>query len=170
MKAAILGLSHPHAGILLTTLQNLPEITSVSLWDADPAVAAKPALPASPKAAPPTTDLDAKVGGFPAASVDFADYLGNRLPWIIGSVLVVSFLLLMCVFRSLLVPLKAVLLNLLISVAREVEQGLLVDLKPLLPRELADSMAVMSQWGIARRAGRTQNSFSLALPPPSIGR
>lgn len=59
MKAAILGLSHPHAGILLKTLENLPEITSVTLWDADPAVAAKPALPASPKSAPPTTDLDA---------------------------------------------------------------------------------------------------------------
>lgn len=59
MKAAILGLSHPHAGILLTTLENLPEITTVSLWDADPAVAAKPALPPSPKSAPPTTDLDA---------------------------------------------------------------------------------------------------------------
>ena len=61
----------------------------------------------------PTTGLDAKVGGFPAASVDFADYLGARLPWIIGAVLVVSFLLLMVVFRSLLVPLKAVVMNLL---------------------------------------------------------
>lgn len=59
MKAAILGLSHPHAGILLTTLENLPEITSVTLWDADPAVAAQPTLPASRKAAPATTDLDA---------------------------------------------------------------------------------------------------------------
>lgn len=59
MKAALLGLSHPHAGILLTTLENLPEITRISLWDADPAVAARPALPASPKSAPATTDLDA---------------------------------------------------------------------------------------------------------------
>ncbi len=59
MKAALLGLSHPHAGILLTTLENLPEITSISLWDADPAVAAKPVLPSSPKSAPATTDLDA---------------------------------------------------------------------------------------------------------------
>ena len=59
MKAALLGLSHPHAGILLTTLENLPEITAVSLWDADPAVAAKPLLPTSRKAIPATTDLDA---------------------------------------------------------------------------------------------------------------
>lgn len=59
MKAALLGLSHPHAGILLTTLENLPEITSVLLWDADPAVAAQPVLPASRKASPATTDLEA---------------------------------------------------------------------------------------------------------------
>lgn len=62
MKAALLGLSHPHAGILLTTLENLPEITAVSLWDADPAVAAKPPLPTSRKAIPATTDLDAVLG------------------------------------------------------------------------------------------------------------
>jgi len=37
----------------------------------------------------------------------------ERLPWFVGAVLAVSFLLLMVVFRSLLVPLKAVLLNVL---------------------------------------------------------
>lgn len=57
MKAALLGLTHPHAGVLLTTLENLPEITSVSLWDADAAVAAKPLLPASRKATSATSDL-----------------------------------------------------------------------------------------------------------------
>ena len=61
----------------------------------------------------PTTGLDVKVGGFNAGSIDFADYLASRLPWLIGGVLVVSFLLLMIVFRSLLVPLKAVIMNLL---------------------------------------------------------
>ncbi len=59
MKVALLGLSHPHAGVLLTTLENLPEVTSISLWDADAAVAAKPHLPASHKATPATTHLDA---------------------------------------------------------------------------------------------------------------
>ncbi len=62
MKAALLGLAHPHAGILLMTLENLPEITAVSLWDADPAVAAKPPLPDSWKAIRATTDLDAVLG------------------------------------------------------------------------------------------------------------
>ncbi|MFZ9482924.1 MAG: MMPL family transporter [Ilumatobacteraceae bacterium] len=61
----------------------------------------------------PTTGVDVKVGGFNAGSIDFADYLAGRLPWLIGGVLVVSFLLLMIVFRSLLVPLKAVIMNLL---------------------------------------------------------
>ena len=44
---------------------------------------------------------------------DFADYLAGRLPLLIGAVLILSFLLLMIVFRSLLVPLKAVVMNLL---------------------------------------------------------
>jgi RND superfamily putative drug exporter len=61
----------------------------------------------------PSTGIEARVGGFTAASVDFSDYLGQRLPFLIGIVLIVSFLLLMAVFRSLLVPLKAVLMNLL---------------------------------------------------------
>jgi putative drug exporter of the RND superfamily len=61
----------------------------------------------------PPTGIDAKVGGFNAASVDFAEYLSERLPFLIGAVLVLSFLLLMVVFRSLLVALKAVVMNLL---------------------------------------------------------
>jgi len=61
----------------------------------------------------PVSGVDALVGGQTAASMDFATYLGNRLPILIGAVLVLSFLLLMAVFRSLLVPLKAVIMNLL---------------------------------------------------------
>ena len=61
----------------------------------------------------PASGVDAMVGGQTAASLDFAEYLGGRLPVLIGSVLVLSFLLLMAVFRSVLVPLKAVVMNLL---------------------------------------------------------
>jgi putative drug exporter of the RND superfamily len=57
--------------------------------------------------------LDAHVGGATASEVDFASVLSARLPWFIGAVLVVSFLLLLAVFRSVLVPLKAVVMNLL---------------------------------------------------------
>ena len=61
----------------------------------------------------PASGLDAKVGGFTAASTDFSSYLGDRMPLLIGVVLLLSFLLLMLVFRSVLVPLKAVIMNLL---------------------------------------------------------
>jgi putative drug exporter of the RND superfamily len=61
----------------------------------------------------PSTNIDAKVGGWTAASIDFSDYLAGRLFFLIGIVLVLSFLLLMAVFRSILVPLKAVFMNLL---------------------------------------------------------
>jgi RND superfamily putative drug exporter len=56
---------------------------------------------------------DVKVGGATAAVVDFSRYTADRLPWFIGTVLVLSFILLTLVFRSLLVPLKAVIMNLL---------------------------------------------------------
>jgi RND superfamily putative drug exporter len=53
------------------------------------------------------------VTGLAAGRADVAARVLDRLPWFVGAVLAVSFLLLMVVFRSLLVPLKAVLLNLL---------------------------------------------------------
>ncbi len=53
------------------------------------------------------------VGGFTAAFVDMSDYLERRLPYFIGAVVVLSFLLLMVVFRSLLIPLKAAIVNML---------------------------------------------------------
>ena len=61
----------------------------------------------------PATGLQVDVGGWTAAGVDLAGYFGDRLPWLIGAVLVLSFILLMAVFRSLLVPIKAVVMNLL---------------------------------------------------------
>jgi predicted dehydrogenase len=59
MKVALLGLSHPHSGILLTTLENLPEITSICLWDTDPGTIAHPSLPTSGKVTIITSNLDA---------------------------------------------------------------------------------------------------------------
>jgi RND superfamily putative drug exporter len=59
------------------------------------------------------TDVAVKVGGRTAAAEDFAEYTASRLPIFMGAVLLLSFLLLMVVFRSLLVPLKAVIMNLL---------------------------------------------------------
>lgn len=59
------------------------------------------------------TGLQAHVGGVTAAFDDLATLLKARLPYFIGAVLILSFILLLAVFRSVLVPLKAVVMNLL---------------------------------------------------------
>ena len=59
------------------------------------------------------TEVVVNVSGSVAAEIDFSDYLSARLPYFFAAVLTLSFLLLMSVFRSLLVPLKAVIMNLL---------------------------------------------------------
>jgi RND superfamily putative drug exporter len=59
------------------------------------------------------TALDVKVTGTAAANIDFTDFLARRTFVFFGAVLALSFLLLMIVFRSLLVPLKAVVMNVL---------------------------------------------------------
>src|SRR4029077_1734922 len=53
------------------------------------------------------------VAGVPAGSVDFATSLGHKLPLFIGVVVLLSALLLMVVFRSLVIPLQAAFMNLL---------------------------------------------------------
>jgi putative drug exporter of the RND superfamily len=68
------------------------------------------------EALPPAEDatgVDVAVTGNVAMNVDFSHYLSSRLPYFFTAVLALSFLLLMVVFRSLLVPLKAVIMNLL---------------------------------------------------------
>ncbi len=59
------------------------------------------------------TDVEANLTGAVAANIDFSDFLGGRILVFYGVVLGMSFLLLMMVFRSLLVPLKAVFMNML---------------------------------------------------------
>jgi RND superfamily putative drug exporter len=64
--------------------------------------------------APDASDgVQVHVGGSTATYVDEADYMGPRFPWFIAIVLSLSFVLLLCVFRAVLVALKAVLMNLL---------------------------------------------------------
>jgi RND superfamily putative drug exporter len=55
----------------------------------------------------------AHIGGQTASFADVADKVGDRLPIFIGAVILLSLVLLTLVFRSVLVPLKAALLNLL---------------------------------------------------------
>ncbi len=60
-----------------------------------------------------TAGFQVNVTGTNAVNLDFSDYLQSRLPYFFVAVLALSFLLLMVVFRSVLVPLKAVIMNLL---------------------------------------------------------
>jgi RND superfamily putative drug exporter len=59
------------------------------------------------------TGAEIYVTGLPGAVVDFSDYTEERLPWFIGAVLLLSFILLLTVFHSVVVPIKAVIMNLL---------------------------------------------------------
>ncbi|MFL6204319.1 MAG: MMPL family transporter [Acidimicrobiales bacterium] len=59
------------------------------------------------------TGADVLVTGAVAGNTDMSEYMAERMPIFFGAVLTLSFLLLMVVFRSLLVPLKAVIMNLL---------------------------------------------------------
>ena len=59
------------------------------------------------------SSLSVSITGMVASNIDFTDYLTGRLLLFFAAVLALSFLLLMVVFRSILVPLKAVVMNVL---------------------------------------------------------
>jgi RND superfamily putative drug exporter len=59
------------------------------------------------------TGLHVLIGGATAGGEDFSAVLSSKLPLFIGVVVVVAFLLLMMVFRSLLIPVVASIMNLL---------------------------------------------------------
>ncbi len=57
--------------------------------------------------------VNALVGGSTAIGIDFSKVLADKLPLFIGIVVLLSFLLLMAVFRSLVIPAMAAVMNLL---------------------------------------------------------
>jgi RND superfamily putative drug exporter len=57
--------------------------------------------------------VTAFVGGQTAAGADTSAYLSARLPWVIAMVVLLAFLLLAVVFRSIAIPVKAAAMNLL---------------------------------------------------------
>ncbi len=59
------------------------------------------------------TGMHVYVGGITAGAVDFAAVLAKKLPLFVGVVVLLSALLLMVVFRSLVIPLQAAVMNLL---------------------------------------------------------
>ncbi len=110
-----------------------PDVVAVTAPRLAPArtVAVMEAYPASAPQAQATTDLvnhlrndvlpplnrrlgvNALVGGFTAGSIDFSNVLASKLPLFIGIVVVLSALLLFVIFRSLVIPVQAGLMNLL---------------------------------------------------------
>ncbi len=52
-------------------------------------------------------------GGSPPTGIDFLDRAYGAFPWLVVAVLIMTYVLLLRAFRSVLLPLKAVLLNLL---------------------------------------------------------
>jgi RND superfamily putative drug exporter len=59
------------------------------------------------------TGVVAEVGGETAAGIDAAAYLSGRMLWVLAAVIVLAIVLLMAVFRSVAVPIKAAVMNLL---------------------------------------------------------
>jgi RND superfamily putative drug exporter len=60
-----------------------------------------------------TPGLEANVTGFTAGSDDFNQLMEDRVPIVFGFVFAMAFALLLVTFRSIVIPLKAILLNLL---------------------------------------------------------
>jgi putative drug exporter of the RND superfamily len=120
-------------GAIARTVREAPNVASVSAPLMSPAgdTAVFSVYPSSAPQAAATTDLvnnlrddtlpqlerstDARllVGGATAIQVDFAHILAGKLPLFIGIVVLLAAALLLVVFRSLMVPLQAALMNLL---------------------------------------------------------
>lgn len=70
-----------------------------------------------PQAMAEVPDAEHGVGGKVAQGVDFTDHLKERMPWVVGFVLLLTFFTMILIFRSLAVALSAILLNLLSAAA-----------------------------------------------------
>ena len=62
---------------------------------------------------PSLRDATALVGGGPAEAVDFTDMLATSFPYLMVAVLVITYFVLLLLFRSVILPLKAIFMNLL---------------------------------------------------------
>jgi putative drug exporter of the RND superfamily len=127
------GDDHAALGTIARTVREAPNVASVSAPQLSPSgdTAVFSVYPSSAPQAAATTDLvnnlrddtlpqlekstDSRllVGGATAIQVDFAHILAGKLPLFIGIVVLLAAALLLVVFRSLLVPLQAALMNLL---------------------------------------------------------
>jgi RND superfamily putative drug exporter len=96
----------PTAAIIIVTPRTAPQDSATGTWvrhirnDV-----IKPVVAGS--------DVVAKTTGNSSFNIDVTKKMASRLPLFFGAVIALSFLLLMAVFRSILVPLKAAIMNLL---------------------------------------------------------
>ena len=58
-------------------------------------------------------DADVYVAGMTASSMDFKNHMYKTAPYVFGFVLGLAFLLMLVMFRSIVIPIKAIMLNLL---------------------------------------------------------
>jgi putative drug exporter of the RND superfamily len=120
-------------GQLRTAIAATPDVVAVTPPQVSPSgkVAVLQAYPGSAPQAEATTKLvnhlrhdvlpplrsklgiTGLVGGFTAGSIDFSHVLAQKLPLFIAIVVVLSALLLFVIFRSLVIPLQAAVMNLL---------------------------------------------------------
>jgi RND superfamily putative drug exporter len=121
---AVTGLLREVEGVALASpgIPNDPQQPTSVLWQVTPASAPQDEATGDLLAelrdtvVPQINDTfgtDILITGPVAANIDFSDYLSQRIWYFYGAVLLISFLFLMAVFRSVLVPLKAVTMNLL---------------------------------------------------------
>ncbi|MGY0059021.1 MMPL family transporter [Streptomyces sp. LZ34] len=70
-----------------------------------------------PQALGDVPDAEGAVGGKVAQGVDFTGHLEERMPWVVGFVLLLTFGMMAVIFRSLAVAISAIFLNLLSAAA-----------------------------------------------------
>ncbi len=148
-----------------SAIAHTPDVVAVTPPRVAPSgqVAVMEAYPASAPQAAATTNLvnqlrhevlpplksslhvDALVGGFTAGSIDFSNVLASKLPLFIGIVVVLSALLLLVIFRSLVIPLQAGLMNLL-SIGGALGVTVLVFQEGLLAGPLGISPGPVEPW------------------------
>jgi putative drug exporter of the RND superfamily len=92
------------------------------------------------------TGASVYVTGQTAGNLDYIDIVNSYFPWVVALVLSLSFLLLLVAFRSVVIPLKAILMNLL-SVGAAYGMVTLVSLKGWGASVLGfEQVPVVEQW------------------------
>jgi RND superfamily putative drug exporter len=75
--------------------------------------AARAATVRAVRGLPPLSGGELLVTGLAAIDLDYSDYIRRRVPWAVGFVTVMTYLVLLLLLGSVLLPLKAVVMNLL---------------------------------------------------------